>query len=180
MKRALLLGPLLIVLAACNNEPAADDPTVITPDDTSASTPAAQPAAKPPAAPEPAADGPCPYLDQAFVEETNGQHIGDTKTSADDPPACFFYRPDGGVQMMVRVYKGDAAVAKALVDQVAPVDSSNPAELPGGWSGGAQPTDDGAVYAVAKDAAAVVVTTNQEQTIKAKLVAQQAITSLGL
>lgn len=179
MKRALLLGPLLIVLAACANEPAADDPTVITPDDSSAST-AAQPAAKPPAAPEPSADGPCPYLEQSFVEETNGQHIGDIKISADDPPACFFYRPDGGTQMTVRVYKGDPAVAKALVDEVAPVDTANPAELSGGWSGGAQPTDDGAVYAVAKDAEAVVVTTNQEQTIKAKVVAQQAITALGI
>jgi hypothetical protein len=178
MKRALLLGPLLIVLAACNNESAADDPTVVAPDETPTST--APPAAQPPAAPEPAADGPCPYLERAFVEDTNGQHVGDIKISGDDPPACFFYRPDGGVQVLVRVYKGDAAVAKALVDQAAPVDTSNPAELAGGWAGGAQPTDDGAVYAVAKDAAAVVVTTNQEQTIKAKLVAQQAITSLGL
>ncbi|MPZ85898.1 MAG: DUF2020 domain-containing protein [Actinophytocola sp.] len=174
MKRALFLGPLLIVLAACNAEPAADDPTVITPD-TDQSTSAA-----PPAAPEPSADGPCPYLDASFVEDTNGQHVGDVKTSADQPPACFFYRPDGGVQMTVRVYTGDAAVAKALVDQAAPVDSSNPAELAGGWAGGAQPTDEGAVYAVAKDKNAIVVTTNQEQTIKAKVVAQEAISALGL
>jgi len=180
MKRALLLGPLLIVLAACNNEPAADEPTVNAPEDTQASSPAAQPAVEAPAAPEPAADGPCPYLEKTFVEDTNGQHIGDIKVSEGDPPTCFFYRPDGGVQMTVRVFQGDAAVAKALVDQAAPVDSANPAELPGGWSGGAQPTDDGAVYAVAKDAEAVVVTTNQEQTIKAKVVAQQAIEALGL
>lgn len=180
MKRALFLGPLLIVLAACNNEPAADDPTVNSPDDTQVSSPAPQPAAKPPAAPKPTKAGPCPYLDTVFVEDTNGQHIGDVKTSKGNPPACFFYRPDGGLQMTVRIYRGDAAVAKALVDQAAPVDTSNPAELPGGWSGGAQPTDDGAVYAVAKDAEAVVVTTNQEQTIKAKVVAQQAIDALGL
>jgi UPF0176 protein len=179
MKRALLLGPLLIVLAACNNEPAADDPTVEAPD-TQASSPAPQPAAKPPAAPRPTKAGPCPYLDQTFIEDTNGQRIGDIKTSKGKPPACFFFRPDGSVQMMVRVYKGDPEVAKALVDQYAPVDSSNPAELTGGWSGGAQPTDDGAVYAVAKEGEAVVVTTNQEQTIKAKVVAQKTIESLGL
>jgi UPF0176 protein len=179
MKRALLLGPLLIVLAACNNEPAADEPTVETPD-TQASSPAPQPAAKPPAAPRPTKAGPCPYLDQTFIEDTNGQRVGDIKTSKGKPPACFFFRPDGSVQMMVRVYKGEPAVAKALVDQYAPVETSNPAELTGGWSGGAQPTDDGAVYAVAKDGEAVVVTTNQEQTIKAKVVAQKAIESLGL
>lgn len=179
VKRALLLGPLLIVLAACNSEPQTDDPTVVVPEDTATSE-AAPPAAKPPPEPEPSAAGPCPYLDQAFVEDTNGQRIGEIKVSADDPPACFFYRPDGSVQATVRVYKGEAPVAKALVDQAAPVDTSNPAELSGGWSGGAQPTDDGAVYAVARDTEAVVVTTNQEQTIKAKVIAQQAITTLGL
>jgi UPF0176 protein len=178
VKRALLLGPLLIVLAACNNEPAADDPTG-GPDDTQASE-APQPAAKPPPAPKPTADGPCPYLDGGFVEETNGQRVGDVKVSAGKPPACFFYRSDGGVQMTVRVYRGKAPIAKALVDQAAPVDTSNPAELAGGWSGGAQPTDEGAVYAVAKGRKAVVVTTNQEQTIKAKVVAEETITALGL
>lgn len=179
MKRALFLGPLLIVLAACNTEPVAGDPTVIT-SDTSQQTSEAPPAAVAPAAPEPTADGPCPYLDAVFIEGTNGQHVGDVKISAGEPPACFFYRPDGDIQLTVRVYTGEAAVAKALVDQVAPVDTSNPAELAGGWTGGAQATDEGAVYAVAKDDDAVVVTTNQEQTIKAKLVAQEAISALGL
>jgi hypothetical protein len=178
VKRALLLGPLLIVLAACNAEPEVDDPTVVPPEQTQTSE--APPAAQPPAAPEPTAGGPCPYLDTATVEDTNGQRVGEVKTSADDPPACFFYRSDGNVQLTVQVYSGDAAVAKALVDQAAPVDSSNPAELAGGWAGGAQPTDEGAVYAVAKDASAVVVSTNQEQTIKAKVIAQEAISALGL
>jgi len=178
VKRALLLGPLLIVLAACNSDPQADDPTVVPPDEPTTS--AAAPAAKPPPAPEPTADGPCPYLDQTFVEDTNGQRVGEIKLSAGKPPACFFYRSDGGLQLTVHVYKGKAAVAKALVDQAAPVDTSNPAELTGGWSGGAQPTDEGAVYAVAKGPKAVVVTTNQEQTIKAKVVAQEAISALGL
>jgi len=177
MKRALFLGPLLIVLAACGSEPQVDDPTIVPPETT---TSEAQPAAEPPPAAEPTADGPCPYLEQTFVEETNGQRVDSIKTSADEPPACFFYRADGGVQLSVQVYAGDAAAAKALVDSVAPVDTANPAELAGGWAGGAQPTDEGAVYAVAKEAQAVVVNTNQEQTIKAKLVAQETISALGL
>lgn len=176
MKRVLiLLGPLLFALGACNSEPA-DDPTVIT--DTPESTSQALVAAPP--APAPTADGPCPYLEESFVEETNGQRVSDVQTSADQPPACFFYRPDGSVQLTVRVYTGDPAAAKALVDEAAPVDTANPAELTGGWSGGAQPTEEGAVFAVAKEQSAVVVTTNQEQTIKAKQIAQQAITTLGL
>jgi hypothetical protein len=178
MKRVLLLGPLLLVaLAACTEEP--DDPTVTTtPDITTEST--SQAAAALPPEPQPTNDGPCPYLENSYVADTNGQHVTKVKTSADQPPACFFYRPDGGLQLTVRVYTGDAAVAKGLVDGAAPVATANPAKLPGGWEGGAQATDDGAVYAVAKDTSAVVVTTNQEQTIKAKQIAQESITELGL
>lgn len=177
MKRVLLLGPLLLVaLAACTEEP--DDPTVTTtPDITTES--ATEAAALPPA-PEPTADGPCPYLEDDYVADTNGQHVSKVKTSADDPPACFFYRPDGGLQLTVRVYTGDAAVAKGLVDGAAPVATANPAKLDGGWDGGAQATDEGAVYAVAKDGSAIIVTTNQEQTIKAKQIAQESISALGL
>jgi len=178
MKRVLLLGPLLLVaLAACTQEQT-DDPTVAT-TNPPASTAGDAKAAAPPE-PEPTADGPCPYLEEAYVEETNGQRVSKVQTSADDPPACFFYRPDGNVQLTVRVYSGEVPVAQALVDASAPVASSNPAELSGGWQGGAEATESGAVYAVAKDATAVVVTTNQGQTIKAKQIAQQTITALGL
>jgi UPF0176 protein len=180
MRRAsFLLGPLLIVLAACSAQNAEDEPEVIAPPSTETSTETSVAAAPPPVA-EPTEEGPCPYLDDAFVEETNGQRIGDTKISTDEPPACHFFRSDGDIQLAVQIYSGDPAVAEAFVDQVAPVDTANPAELPGGWSGGAQPTDEGAVYAVAKDGTAVVVATNQEQTLKAKLVAQEAISALGL
>ncbi|MFL6126211.1 DUF2020 domain-containing protein [Actinophytocola sp.] len=176
MKRALLLAPLLLVaLAGCTEE--TDDPTVVATTPTSTASPTE--AALPPE-PQPTAAGPCPYLDEDYVADTNGQHVGKVQTSADQPPACFFYRPDGSVQLTVRVYRGDANVAKALVDAAAPVTTSNPAELPGGWKGGAESKDSGAVYAVAKDSSAVVVSTNQEQTIKAKEIAKQAITALGL
>lgn len=177
MKRVLLLGPLLLVaLAACSQEQT-DDPTVAT-DAPPASTTEAQ-AALPPE-PQPTADGPCPYLEEAYVEETNGQRVSKVQTSTDEPPACFFYRPDGSVQLTVRIYTGEAPVAQALVDAAAPVASSNPAELSGGWQGGAESGESGAVYAVAKEATAVVVSTNQGQTIKAKQIAQETITALGL
>jgi len=66
------------------------------------------------------------------------------------------------------------------VDRVAPVATANPAQLPDGWTGGSQATDGGAVFAVAKGGTAVVVTTNQAQTIKAKRVAEKTIAELGL
>ena len=178
MKRVLLLGPVLLAaLTACTEEPA-DDPTVATGGTTTVTTSAA-PAELPPD-PEPTADGPCPYLDQAYVEETNGQRVSKVQTSADDPPACFFFRPDGNVQLTVRIYDGEEPVARGLVDAAAPVETSNPAELSGGWEGGSEAKDTGAVYAVAKGGTAVVVSTNQGQTIKAKQIAQESITALGL
>jgi hypothetical protein len=134
--------------------------------------------------PEPVAvrDGACPYLRSDFVADTNGQRVGKVRLSADRPhPACFFYRADGGEQLRVEVLVGvQPAAARAAVDRAAPVASSDPATLPGGWQGGKQPTDAGAVFAVAKDGSAVVVVTNQKQTIKASRIAEQAITALGL
>src|SRR5207244_3865412 len=120
----------------------------------------------PPATPEPVADGPCPYLDSAFVADANGQHVTKVRISADKPhPACFFYRPDGNVQLTVRVYVGDAKTAKSLVDAAAPIADSNPATSPPGWKGGLlsndKGTDKGSVYAVAKEGSAVIVTSNQ-------------------
>jgi hypothetical protein len=134
-----------------------------------------------PPSPKPSLDGTCPYLQTDFVADANGQHVGKVRLSADKPhPACFFYRPDGSLQLTARVYVGNPGAAKALVDQVAPVATSNPANLDGGWQGGSQPTGDGAVYAVAKGGDAIVVTTNQKQTIKGRRVAEEVISTLRL
>lgn len=134
-----------------------------------------------PPLPVPVADGPCPYINEAAVERANGQRVGAVRISADRPhPACFFERRDGSLQLRTWIVEGTQAKAGATVDAVAPVASSDRAELPGGWSGGSQPTEDGAVFAVAKQGTAIVVTTNQEQTIKARRVAEQVIANLGL
>lgn len=134
-----------------------------------------------PPEPAPGEVGPCPYLDTEFVAQSNGQHVSKVRTSADKPhPSCFFYALTGKLQLTVRVYTGDAAVATALVNQVAPIDSSDPATEPAGWRGGYEATDSGAVYAVAKQGVAVVVTTNQKQSVKARIVAVQAIAGLKL
>ncbi|MGW9477053.1 DUF2020 domain-containing protein [Saccharomonospora azurea] len=133
-----------------------------------------------PPEPAPAAEGECPYLDTEFVAQTNGQRVGSVRTSSEDTnPACFFYRPDGDVQLTVRVYVGEEEVARAIVDDAAPVATSNPTAQPTGWEGGYESGDDGAVYAVSKGGHAVVVRTNQQQSVKARSVAVEAITRLG-
>lgn len=125
----------------------------------------------------------CPYLSQSEVANDNGQHVGSVKISSSSDgqphPVCYFYRPDGHLQMTVRVYVGSAAVATALVNQAAPVSSSSPATEPAGWNGGSQALPHGAVYAVAKGGTAIIAISNQLQTIKCRLVVTAVAGTLG-
>ncbi|MGH3962819.1 MAG: DUF2020 domain-containing protein [Pseudonocardiaceae bacterium] len=134
-----------------------------------------------PRAPQPVTKGPCRYLPAATVEAVNGERVGAVQVSADRPhPACFFLRGDGAVQLRTWIVVATPEVARATVDAAAPVATSDLAELPDGWSGGSQPTSDGAVFAVARQGTAVVITTNQRQTISARRIAGQVIAALDL
>jgi hypothetical protein len=178
MRLSVIFLPVAgLMLAGCT-QTAAPAPPPVAP---SLSAPGASPSAVVPPEPQPTASGPCPYLTSDFVAQANGQHVSKVQTSADQPhPSCFFFALNGKLQLTVRVYVGEPGVATALVDQIAPVDTSNPATEPAGWRGGYEKTDTGAVYAVSKEGAAVVVTTNQEQSVKARTVAKQAIAGLKL
>ncbi|WJZ19058.1 hypothetical protein CGUA_12625 [Corynebacterium guangdongense] len=123
----------------------------------------------------------CPYLDTAWVEQTNGQRV--TAVGLDDrfpTPACVYwsYPEAPQLQVLVRTLP-DQDTAIAVVDHFAPVDSTELAELPGGWTGGRGPTPGGAVFAVFRDTVAVVVLTNQGQSFKAEQVARETIANLG-
>jgi UPF0176 protein len=131
--------------------------------------------------PQPVTDGQCPYLSNAVVQESNGQLVRKVRLSEDQPnPACFFYADATDVQLGVWVYEGDAKIAKAVVDRAVPVAQSSPATAPEGWTGGSLSSEEGAVYAVAKGDMAVVVTSNQQQTIKARRIAETVVTNLKL
>lgn len=177
MKRALLL-PLLGVLAACGTEVVPATPVPATQNQQVATATSAAPTV--PAAPQPAKDGACPYLATSFVAEANGQRVPKVKLSTDQPhPACFFYANATEIQLTVRVYVGDERVAKLVVNEAAP-DGSQPASSPVGWTGGYISNETGVVYAVGKGDAAVVVTSNQKQSIKARRIADEAIKGLKL
>ncbi|MGI5503812.1 DUF2020 domain-containing protein [Lentzea sp. CA-135723] len=177
MKRALLL-PLLGVLAACGSQTAQNVPVPTTQTQQVTTTTSAAPTVPP--APQPASDGTCPYLATGFVAEANGQRVPKVKLSTDQPhPACFFYANATEIQLTVRVYVGDERVAKLIVNDAAP-DGSQPATAPTGWTGGYVSNDTGVVYAVGKGEAAVVVTSNQKQSIKARRIAEEAIKGLQL
>lgn len=171
--RAVAGGLLAALIAACGPLPAA--PTRVKPSHSGPATVA------PPPAPRPAADGPCRYLPAEAVQIANGQRVAAVRISADQPyPACFFLARDGTVQLRTWIVVATPEVARATVDAVAPVATSDLAELPGGWSGGSQPTAEGAVFAVSRRGTAVVITTNQRQTVSARRVAEQVIAALGL
>jgi hypothetical protein len=117
------------------------------------------------------------------VQDANGQRVYSVRISADKPrPACFFYGGDhgGDGEQVVRTWivVATAKVAGATVDAAAPVATSDLAELPGGWSGGSQPTAHGDVFAVARGNTAIVVTTNQKQTIGARKITEMVISAL--
>ncbi|RNE50041.1 DUF2020 domain-containing protein [Corynebacterium alimapuense] len=133
----------------------------------------------------------CPYLDNTWVAETNGQIT--TGTGIDlrfDTPACVFwsYPEDPQLTVIIREMP-DRQSAIEVVDWAAPIDYTEPAEEIEGWSGGRAgagmvpeglPTgQDGALYAVQKDNRAVVVFSNQDQSLKAELVAREVINNLG-
>ncbi|AHH93387.1 hypothetical protein BC739_006446 [Kutzneria viridogrisea] len=179
MRRVGVVGGFLVLgLAACSSPGSQPAPTSTT---ASSSAPATTSAAAVPGTPQPAADGQCPYLSSEFVADANGEKVTKVQVSADKPhPACFFYSFGNSKQVTVQVYVGDAAAAKGLVDRAAPVKTSDKAELTGGWEGGSLSAASGAVYAVAKGGSAVVVNTDQKQTIKAKQIVKQAISALGL
>jgi UPF0176 protein len=150
-------------------------------------SPAGPPAKVPPVLAPARSVSECPYVSNDEVSDDNGQRVSSVKVSSSSDgqphPVCYFYRPDGGWQMTVRVYVGTPAVATAMVNQAAPVATSNPAVQPPGWNGGSASLGKGtvgAVYAVSKGGTAIVVTTNQLQTIKCRLVTAAVVTDLHL
>jgi len=158
-------------------------PTTTTPP-TVATPPAAPPPAPValPAAPAPTVDGVCPYLSAADVSAFNGDKVlGVRLDPTYMPPACFFTRGDGSQQLSVWVFRASSATeASAAVDRAAPVATTDPADQPAGWIGGSSGGANGAVYAVAKGPVAVVIMSSQGQSVKARRVAEQVITALGL
>jgi hypothetical protein len=145
----------------------------------------------PPAATvEPAAvDGDCPYLPVAQARLIIGQGQGPTRIVATTPyPVCEFHRSDGGWAATVRIVRADSpAAAIAAVDQHVPVEKSQPASQPQGWSGGLMSegeqgagADGRSTYAVSKGSVAVIAQENEPPSIKARILAVCAIYGAGL
>ncbi|HYS34791.1 MAG TPA: DUF2020 domain-containing protein [Pseudonocardiaceae bacterium] len=125
----------------------------------------------------------CPYLKTQDAAYDNGQKVSSVKVSSaadgQPHPACFFYRSDGQLLLTVWVHVDSPAVATAIVDQAAPIATSNPETRPAGWHGGSVSQASGAVYAIANGGTSIVVTSNRPETVNCRLVAEQVVTDLG-
>ena len=142
-----------------------------------------QTAVPPPATDEPApASADCPYLSDTDVADINGQHTGQTQIIDVTPyPICVFSRSDGGWMATVRVIQADTPEAAiAAVDAHVPIETSDPAGQPPGWTGGAMVTADKSIYAVSKGPIAVVAESNQLQSIKGRQMVIKTVANLGL
>ena len=126
-------------------------------------------------------DEECPYLDSQWVADTNGQRM--TRVAVDhrfSTPACVFWSYPEEPQASVIVREMPSVEeAREVVDHAAPVDATEIAEFED-WTGGRGVLGEEAVFAVQKDTHAVVVRSNQLQTLKPQLIAQEAISRLGL
>ncbi|MBM9468457.1 DUF2020 domain-containing protein [Nakamurella leprariae] len=130
----------------------------------------------------PAVPGTCPYLSDEQAADINGQKTGQTSIIAVSPhPTCVFTRSDGGWLATVQIIAADTEQsAVAAVDQHVPIEQSDPADQPAGWSGGSMVTDTKSVYAVSKGTVAIVAESNQLQSIKGRQMVIATVAALGL
>ena len=190
LKTILLTSAIALVVAGCTDESPEAPPapqTTATASSESVAEPVEPAVDKLPVDAAPQVPGgrtswqECPYLDTQWVADTNGQRV--TGVGVDErfsTPACVYWSFPEEPQLTVIVREMDTIdEAIAVVDWAAPVDTTELAEEPAGWSGGRRGRD-GALYAVQKDTVAVVVFTNQDQSLKAQLVAETVIGNLGL
>lgn len=103
--------------------------------------------------PTPTEDADCPYLSAEDAAELTGEMVDKTQIDpAYDPPACFFGTQDGAVTLMVSLETVDSEEeAVRLVDEVVPPDSTERADVEGGWTGGKNASEAGATLAVHRE-----------------------------
>ena len=95
-------------------------------------------------------------------------------------PACVFWSfPDEPQATVIVRHMPTEQAAINVVDWAAPITTTEPVDE-NGWSGGRSGNPQGAVYAVQKGPVAVVVFSNQEQSLKAELIAKETIKNLNL
>lgn len=127
------------------------------------------------------AEGECPYLDTAFVQETVGQHIERTTyttTSHELVPSCTFYRPDGepAADVAVTAYPTMVEAQNAAISRGTPAAAPVDDVADGGV---VLVTEGSTVLAVTSGRTLLVVTINQASSLEAREIAAEVAPLLG-
>lgn len=135
----------------------------------------------PPPGPPVVGPGPCPYLEQGYVEETVGQRMGRVETVAVEgqpAPDCVFYRPDdrAAVTIDLTLYADPVAAQNAALVSITP--AAMPITDIGDY-GGVLITPGQTLLAVTSGPLLLVVITNQETSLQARELATTVLAALG-
>jgi hypothetical protein len=170
-----LAGALLA--AGCDTaeqDSAAPVPATVAPTRPAGTTPG-RPHSTPPAV---TVDGRCPYADAAAVMDIVGQHIDRTTVTTTTPhPGCAFYRPNAEKAAEIAVSVLPDATAARTQAITLPGSDANPVDAIGD-GGTVAITDAGAVLAVSKGTALVVVRINQRISLEAEELAKLVVAKL--
>jgi Domain of unknown function (DUF2020) len=173
-----------LLLAGCDTagggQAAPDRPTATAPTTAPTRTPPAHtPPATPTRTPPPVTvDAACPYADAATVMDIVGQHIARTTVTKTRPhPGCAFYRPnqEKAAEVTVSVLPSATAAQTEAIRLTGP--GANPVDSVAD-GGTVVITGDGAVLAVSKGRALVVVRINQRISLEAIELAKLVVATL--
>jgi hypothetical protein len=167
----LAAGLLVAGCEAAGQEAPPASPTRTAPPTTAPGTPART---RPPVT----VDAPCPYASAATVMDIVGQHIARTTVTSTTPhPGCAFYRPNGekAADLAVSVLASATAAQAEAIRLTGP--GANPVDSVAD-GGTVAITGDGALLAVSKSRALVVVRINQPVSLEAIELAKLVVARL--
>ena len=191
---------ITLTLTACTDTPLSETPP--SPDANMDGSNSSQPAIVLPADARAAGDKKappqqCPYLDNDWVADTNGQrNINWAIDERFTPPACLWwsYQDNPHVTVLVRTAESeqdavdmiDSALTHPGTTMDTTISPGDPAATveavaePAGWSGYRASKEESSVYAVRRGLTVVTVHSNQGQTIKPQTIALKVIDNLQL
>lgn len=183
-----LVGALALMMlagvAGCSAEPGSQpdsgtqsqEATTETVSPTAETTPAPAPAPVPPVT----AEGPCPYLDRGFIEETVGQRVSlvETITVEGQPaPDCIFYRNDQSPSVTIDLTPyADAVAAQNAALSLVTTAATPITDI--GEYGGVLVAADQTLLAVTRGPLLVYVITNQPSSLQARSIAATVLAAI--
>ena len=130
--------------------------------------------------PTPTEDADCPYLSADEASDLTGERLDKVQIDPSyDPPACFFGTGEGAIMLMVSLETVDSPdEAVSLVDEIVPPDSTERADIDGGWTGGKNTSEAGAMLAVYREDQVFTVQTTQARSEAVQSVADTVLPRL--